>query len=62
MSILVSGLDTEHFACIPKLYFFHIVPVGLIISKYLNLLAENVKNSETGGLKDSWQNGPLLTF
>lgn len=35
---------------------------GLIICKYLNLVAENVKKSETGGLKDSWQNEPLLTF
>ena len=35
---------------------------GFVVKKYLNLVTENVKKSETGGLKDSWQSELLLTF
>lgn len=46
----------------PLAYFISSLHRGLIISKHLSLVAENVKKSETGGLKDSWQSEPLLTF
>lgn len=35
---------------------------GVIESKFLDLLAENVKTCETGGLKDSWRGELPLTF
>lgn len=59
---LYRALDIQHFARIPKRFLFSILHVGLVISKYIDLVAENVKKSETGALKDSWQNEPLLTF
>lgn len=39
-----------------------IIQACLIISTGLHSFAENVQNSPTGGLNDSWENEPLLTF
>lgn len=61
MSVLVSRL--WRFNLLHPFHYFIFTPRhGFIISKYLDLLAENVKMCETGGLKDSWQREPPLTF
>lgn len=46
-----------------KTSLFVLVPhVSTMTRKCLILIPENVKKSATGGLKDSWQTEPLLTF
>lgn len=59
---LCQGCCIQHFARFPKLLLFPIPHIGSTVSKYLNLAEENVENSATGALKDSWQSELLLTF
>lgn len=60
-SVPVSGL--WRFNLLRPFHRFIFTPRrGFVISKYLHLPAENVKMCETGGLRDSWQREPPLTF
>lgn len=61
MSVLVSRL--WRFNLLHPLRCFIFTPrLRFITRKYLHLPAESVKMCETGGLKDSWQREPPLTF
>lgn len=61
MSVLVSGLG--RFNLSHPLHRLIFTPRRrFVIRQFLRSPAENVKMCETGGLGDSWQRGPPLTF
>lgn len=56
---LISGTYCGQFK---TALFVLVLHVSTMTRKCLILIPKKVKKSATGGLKDSWQNEPLLTF